>query len=171
MSVYTLTDFLSKDDCASYIQAIKARQIHTNFTDSGKFTNHKYKDQALADTFFAKLQTYTLQEELFRPNNLVMTGFYKPGDSFGLHTDTGLFYDQNAKEKSRWTLLIYLNTVEGEGATVFYDEEWKETHRIYPQEGTAILFDIDLWHKGDELLTQRKYWIGCEIIGPFSKTD
>lgn len=167
MSIYVLPNFLSKDDCTSYIQAIEAPQKHTPFTDSGAFTNHKYIDQVLADTFFTKLKTYTLPETFLRPNNLIMTGFYKPGDSFGLHTDTGLFYDQKAKEKSRWTLLIYLNTVEGEGATVFFDDEWKESKRVYPKEGTAVLFDIDLWHKGEELLTQRKYWIGCEIIGSF----
>ena len=171
MSIYTLAEFLSKEECDRYIQAIQAPQKRTNFTDSGKFTNHKYVDQALADIFFAKLQTYKLQEELLRPNNLVMTGFYKPGDQFGLHTDTGLYYNRATHEKSRWTLLIYLNTVEGEGATVFYDEEWKECKRIYPKEGTAILFDIDLWHKGDELLTQFKYWIGCEVIGPFTPKD
>lgn len=57
--------------------------------------------------------------------------------------------------------------MEGEGATIFYDDTWRESKRIYPREGTAILFDIDLWHKGEELKTQCKYWIGCEIIGPF----
>ncbi len=167
MSIYTLPNFLTTEECATYIEKITAPQKRTAFAESGLFANHKYTDQAQADTFFQRLQTYALPETLLRPNTLVMTGFYKPGDQFGLHTDTGLYYNAEAKEKSRWTLLIYLNTIDGEGATVFYDDTWKETQRVYPKEGTAVLFDIDLWHKGEELKTQNKYWIGCEIIGPF----
>jgi hypothetical protein len=167
MSVYILSNFLPHDESKVFIEQIKSRQKHTPFTDSGKFINDKYINQELAEKFFKKLQTYSISENLLKPNNLIMTGFYKPGDQFGIHTDTGLFYDSDKKEKSRWTLLIYLNTVEGEGATIFYDDTWKESKRIYPTEGTAILFDINLWHKGEELKTQDKYWIGCEVIGPF----
>jgi hypothetical protein len=169
MSIYTLPGFLSPEECSFYREVILKPQKLTAFTDSGHFTNNKYVDLALAERFFEKLKTFNVSdsEKFLRPNKLIMTGFYKPGDQFGLHTDTGLFYDQDAKQKSRWTLLIYLNTVEGEGATVFYDGVWKESMRIYPKEGTAVLFDIDLWHKGEELRTQKKFWIGCEIIGSF----
>lgn len=168
MSIYTLPRFLTVDACESYLCDIQSTQKQVCFTDSGKFTNHKYVDEALAERFFQRLLEYNLDEEFLKPNNLIMTGWYKPGDQFGLHTDTGLFYDRETKTKSRWTLLIYLNTVVDEGATVFYDNAWSETHRIYPVQGDAILFDIDVWHKGDELRTQSKYWIGCEIIGSFA---
>jgi hypothetical protein len=98
-----------------------------------------------------------------------MTGMYSPGDSFGLHTDTGLYYNSKEKEKTQWTLLIYLNTLEEEGATVFYDDNWNITQKIYPKCGKAILFDIDLWHLGEPLICQEKFWIGCEMIGKFKQ--
>jgi hypothetical protein len=96
-----------------------------------------------------------------------MTGNYCPGQEFNMHTDTGLFYDRKAQEKSRWTLLIYLNDDFEGGHTLFYDDAWKQTHDIEPVAGTALLFDIDLWHKGDVLQSGVKHWIGCEIIGVF----
>lgn len=167
MSIYTLEHFLSDSTCDVFLDEIMKRKKTISFTDSGNFKNHKYIDQDLAEKMFTQLQTYNLPETFLRPNNLIMTGYYKPGDQFGLHTDTGLYYNEAAKEKSRWTLLIYLNTVENEGSTIFYDDEWNETQRIYPVKGNAVLFDIDLWHKGEELHSQSKFWIGCEIIGKF----
>ena len=168
MSIYKLDKFLSDSSCDVFLREIQETKKRICFTDSGNFTNNKYVDQEMADTMFRRLLTYKLPEKFLRANKLIMTGLYKPGDQFGLHTDTGLYYNQETKEKSRWTLLIYLNTVEGEGATIFYDDQWCESERIYPVKGTAILFDIDLWHKGEELRTQSKFWIGCEIIGSFS---
>lgn len=167
MSIYKLEKFTSDSSCDIFMNKIKSREKTTCFTNSGNFTNDKYIDEELTEEMFTRLQTYNLPEIFLRPNNLIMTGYYKPGDQFGLHTDTGLYYNEATKEKSRWTLLIYLNTVENEGATIFYDDEWRETKRFYPVKGDAILFDIDLWHKGDELETQSKFWIGCEVIGPF----
>lgn len=38
---------------------------------------------------------------------------------------------------------------------------------IVPIKGYAVLFDISLWHKANEILECNKYWIGCEIIGGF----
>jgi hypothetical protein len=103
-----------------------------------------------------------------RPNNLIMAGLYAPHDSFGLHTDTGLYFNREENTRSRWTLLIYLNDVapaDG-GETVFYNTDtWAEAQRIRPEAGKALLFDIDLWHRGDALLQGEKCWIGCEIIG------
>ncbi len=166
-SIYKLKGFLSEEECASYISQIKEQKACIPFTDSGKFKNNKYKDISLATKFYERLQTFGLIENILRPNDWIMTGMYNPGDSFGLHTDTGLYYNESEREKTKWTLLIYLNTLEEEGGTIFYDDMWNVREIIYPKCGTAVLFDIDLWHKADELKTQQKFWIGCEIIGKF----
>ena len=36
---------------------------------------------------------------------------------------------------------------------------------ISPTGFSRFLFDIDLWHKANEVIKGTKYWIGCEIIG------
>ena len=96
-----------------------------------------------------------------------MTGKYLSNNNFGLHTDTGLFYNKNTKEKSQYTLLIYLNDDFEGGTTSFFTDNFQPTVTIHPKQGTALLFDIDLWHKGDKLISGEKYWIGCELIAKF----
>jgi len=104
-----------------------------------------------------------------RPNTVIMSGKYQVGDSFSLHTDTGLYYNRDTREKTRWTLLIYLNDDFDGGETVFYNDNWRrdEVTIVRPKKGNAILFDIDLWHKGTPVTRGVKYWIGCEIIDKF----
>ena len=125
----------------------------------------------MANSFFLKIASAFVKEkpfpEILRANNLIMTGKYKPNNKFGLHTDTGLFYDQFSKEKSKYTLLIYLNDDFEGGTTSFFTENFKPTVTIHPKIGRALLFDIDLWHKGDMLIKGEKYWIGCELISRF----
>lgn len=167
MDVQTFPHFLSVDECATFQQLIKTVNA-TNFTDSGAFTNKKWVDQALATLLYERLQEVDPSSRYLCANKLIMAGMYVPGNSFGLHTDTGLYYNRVNRTKSRWTLLIYLNDGFEGGETVFYDTEtMRETHRIVPEVGKALLFDIDLWHSGAPLLSGEKHWIGCEIIGTF----
>ena len=144
----------------------------TPFTNTGNFDNKKWHDPLLASQFHQRLKevlgiTDVLSPSLLRANSLVMTGRYKPGDSFNLHTDTGLYYNRETRTKSRWTLLIYLNDDFEGGTTEFFDDAWKPTRTVLPKAGTALLFDIDLWHRGVEVTKGEKCWIGCEIIGAF----
>ena len=164
MSILTFSNFLNETECQEYIELITTK-VSQNFTDSGNFTNKKWIDFDLAQSFFDKIPC---NEEYIKPNNLIMSGTYKPGDSFGLHTDTGLYYNPRESLKSRWTLLIYLNDDFSGGETVFYDDSWKVSKVITPEKGKALLFDIDLWHKGNEVISGTKHWIGCEIIGTFN---
>ena len=60
--------------------------------------------------------------------------------------------------------MIYLNDDFTGGKTVFYDDCFQKTVEIEPKKGKALLFDIDLWHKGEEIHNGEKFWIGCEII-------
>jgi hypothetical protein len=168
--IYTIPKFLSEEECLKYKELVfNAPEGATNFTDSGIFKNLKWIDSELSTEFYTKLQKYIEPSSLaLRANNLIMTGNYDPNEQFSLHTDTGLFYDRVGKEKSRWTLLIYLNDDYEGGHTLFYDDNWNQTQDIKPEKGKALLFDIDLWHRGDMLLSGTKQWIGCEIIGKFT---
>lgn len=168
MEIKTYPDFLTSEECDFFRAMINKKTDANNFTDSGRFDNKIWQDPTLATNFHKRLLVLDPVEEqrYLRANNVLMAGHYEVGDSFSLHTDTGLYYDMERKEKSRWTLLIYLNDDFEGGETVFYHTDiWAETHRIRPRKGMALLFDIDLWHSGQPLLRGQKYWIGCEIIG------
>jgi hypothetical protein len=167
--IYTIPNFLNDDECELYKQIVlNPPKESSYFTDSGIFKNRKFIDTQLTEVFYKKLMNYFKPSDLLlRPNNLIMTGFYEKGEQFNLHTDTGLYYNRNTEEKSRWTLLIYLNDDYLGGNTLFYDDSWKLTKTIKPEKGKALLFDIDLWHRGDIIQSGKKYWIACEIIGKF----
>ena len=167
--VYTFPGFLSPEECAAYRElALNPPAAATDFTSAGVFKNKKWVDEALADLFFKRIAGLVASTPLaLRANNLIMTGHYESGEQFNMHTDTGLFFDRAAREKSRWTLLIYLNDDFEGGHTLFFDDAWQQTHDITPEAGKALLFDIDLWHRGCEVFRGTKQWIGCEIIGAF----
>lgn len=167
--IYEIDNFLTKEECKQFIEVVKfPPQQSTCFTDTGVFKNRKWIDDKTANFFYTRLTNFvTPSNQAKRANNLVMTGYYTPGEQFNMHTDTGLYYNRKTKEKTRWTLLIYLNDNYEGGHTLFYDDEWKQTRDVQPKEGKALLFDIDLWHRGEEVLSHEKYWIGCEIIGNF----
>lgn len=161
--IKTQNNFLTDEECNSFIKGINNKTNKICFTDNGKFENDKYTNPELADYFYQKLKP-KLEFKTYRANNLIMTGKYTPNEEFGIHTDTGLYYNIDQKEKSRYTLLIYLNDDFEGGETIFYDDYFKEIKRIIPKKGMALIFDIDLWHKANKVKTGYKYWIGCEII-------
>ncbi len=161
--IWTFDNFFSKEECQKFIEQIDNKKNKICFTNSGKFENDKYVDLELANYFFNKI-CKLVNIEILKPNNLIMTGKYFPGESFNLHTDTGLYFDLQNNEKSRYTLLIYLNDNYQKGDTIFYTDEFKELAKVIPKQGSALLFDIDLWHRGNIVEAGNKYWIGCEII-------
>lgn len=169
--IYVFPEFLTQEECTLFREKLRAPLPDaTNFTDSGNFKNRKWVDQPLANSFYTRLldfQTEDRDRKFLGANTLIMSGEYGPGNSFGLHTDTGLYYNRKDKIKSAWTLLIYLNHDFEGGTTSFYTDTFEPTVTIQPKEGSALVFDIDLWHKGDEVLKGDKAWIGCEIIGSF----
>ena len=95
-----------------------------------------------------------------------MTGKYVPGNEFGLHTDTGLYFDLLVMEKSNYTLLIYLNDDFEGGMTTFnhYDLDVK------PVTGLTLIWPAE-WthaHQGQVITTGSKYiitgWLNMPLI-------
>lgn len=159
--------FLTDEECDNYISLIeeKTKDVCVPFTNNTTNFNHKYVDNELAQIFYDKLVNGPLDST--RANDLIMMSKYVEGEKFGLHTDTGLFYDSKSKTKSRYTMLIYLNDNFDGGSTVFYNNNFVITDTVVPKRGSCLIFDIDLWHEGQPISNGIKYWIGCEIIGSF----
>jgi Rps23 Pro-64 3,4-dihydroxylase Tpa1-like proline 4-hydroxylase len=175
--IYVFHDFIKDDECTKFVEFIE-NKINNNSNDIVNFTNtsgainDKYKDVELAEDFFDRVITHApknLKDKIIKPNDLIYWSKYKPGSKFGLHTDTGLYYNKNEGLKSRYTLLAYLNDNFDGGETVFYDNYFKETIRVKPKKGSCIIFDIKLFHQGLTVENGEKYWIGCEIVGDFNE--
>lgn len=165
-------NFLSNDECDSYIDLINNNKQIYPFTIAGHFSSNKFFDEPLSKHFFSKLKSKAVNDKIdddfVAPNSIIMTGKYNPGGNFGLHTDTGLFYDKSRQTKSKYTLLIYLNDNFQGGETTFFTNDFQEECTIIPKKGSCLIFDMIKWHKGNEVLNGVKYWIGCEIIGKMS---
>ena len=50
------------------------------------------------------------------------------------------------------------------GKTLFYDHDFKHTVTIEPKKNRTLIFDIDLFHKGEQVSKGEKYWIGTELV-------
>jgi hypothetical protein len=91
----------------------------------------------------------------------------KTDQSFVIHTDTGQYFDKKANLCSRYTVLLYLNDNFSGGHTNFYTNDFKKTVSIIPKKNKVLIFDISLFHSGENVFGGTKKWIGTELIGSF----
>jgi prolyl 4-hydroxylase len=94
----------------------------------------------------------------------IMYANISPGQRFGIHTDTGCEYDQRENKYSKFTVLTYLNSDFEGGQTQFYDDRFNKTHIIEPRTNRTLVFDIDLFHSGEPVVSGSKFWIGTELV-------
>jgi hypothetical protein len=89
-----------------------------------------------------------------------------PGQLFGLHTDTGSVFDDDAREYSKFTVLLFLDEsgrdFEG-GQTCFFPVNEREV-RVRPVRNRLLAFDIDLFHCGEQVRSGTKRWVGTEFV-------
>ncbi|AYV83792.1 MAG: hypothetical protein Hyperionvirus11_65 [Hyperionvirus sp.] len=166
--VITIDNFLTDSECTRYIDLIDSTRNAKKFTTASDFKNAVYIDQVTSDLLYHRLKQFISandQLNIITNNNLIAFGCYQPGQEFGIHTDTGLYYNNEKQLATTYTLLIYLNDNFNGGLTTFYDSALTEICSIIPKRGRALLFDIDLAHKGNKVQDNSKYWIGIEIIG------
>ncbi len=169
MFIETFDSVLSSDECNEFKHEIRNKSKTVVFTTVANFKNDKFTDAALAMRLFK-----TIPEAItngMRPHNVVMTGMYSPDDEFGLHVDTGLYYNPELEEKCNFTYIIYLNDDLTGGETAFYDDSLLLKRTINPKRGMGLLFDLSIWHKANKVFTGEKYWIGIEIISKFKKEE
>lgn len=166
MFIRTIKNALSPEDCEIFKKTINDTTETTDFSTTAMFKNDKFKDIKLAEKLFKTIPE-GLIDPACRPNDIIMTGMYKTGDAFGLHVDTGIYYNSSSREKCIYTYLIYLNDDFKGGETAFYTDSFEFKTATTPEKGMGLLFDLTIWHKGNEILSGEKYWISIEVIGKF----
>ena len=91
---------------------------------------------------------------------------YNEGQYFSRHLD-GIYYKSDSIQ-SKLTFMLYLNDAIDfiGGRTLFYKEKdsteiWASYH---PRKGDLIVFDHNIWHEGEQVITGNKYVLRSDIL-------
>jgi len=132
----------------------------------------EFKDKAFADDVWARVEPYIppvldgVRATGLFPNFRFYR--YDPGQRFKRHIDGAV--DMPNGDRSKLTLLIYLNEGYSGGATVFSNYEFSDgvatvhNKRITPQTGLVLVFRHELKHEGEELVDGRKYVLRTDVL-------
>ena len=168
--LFTIDGLFTEEECSTWLKAIQMTSFKEirPFTQSN-FNNGKVMDPETSQFIYNRIAPHLPSHFQTRVVPYIFFSHIQTGQHFGIHTDTGSEYDIQSNEKSAYTLLIYLNDDFKGGSTQFYTDDLKPTVEIQPKKGRVLMFNIDLFHKGNIVLKGDKYWIGTEWIGPISK--
>ncbi|KAF2681087.1 oxidoreductase domain-containing protein [Lentithecium fluviatile CBS 122367] len=100
---------------------------------------------------------------------------YVGGEYFKAHGD-GAYETPDGKERSYFTLHLYLNDAEGQlkgGATTFHSMfDQRRRIDVVPKSGRVLLFQHrDLLHSGDDVVNGVKYTMRTDIMYRIAKED
>jgi hypothetical protein len=164
------------DELWNRVERARADDDSRPFSFTSTFENGRIFDPGLAASIFSRcapLLPSTYEDAAgrsWRPVRACDHLFYaivSPGQKFGLHTDTGSVYDATKDEYSKFTVLIYLDEsgrdFEG-GHTVFIRDPPRDRVDIVPARDRLLMFDIDLFHYGEEVRSGTKRWVGTEFV-------
>ena len=175
--IFTIDDLYTDDEIEIFLQFVKnADESNRKFTNS-PFKNGKVIHEHFSTLMFERIrkhlpEVYTdrqsLQQgrqwEFVRVPKYVMYASICSGKMFGIHTDTGCEYNNRTREYSKFTVLTYLNDDYEGGHTSFYDDDFNLTTSITPRKNRTLVFDMDLFHKGNVVESGEKHWIGTELV-------
>lgn len=171
--IVTIDDIYTIQEINDHIHFIEHADVRERTFTEQSFKNGKIIHQELSDTIYARIQRFLpnvyvdRNRQTWQPIGASPYIFYSKlvqNNLFGIHTDTGSVYDNSSRTYSKFTLLTYLNDEFCGGNTQFYDDSFGETVTIVPSTNKTLIFDIDLFHKGEMITAGTKYWIGTEIV-------
>ena len=154
MEIIEIPDLFNNEVCDLYIDKINNHDRKISFSSTTMFESNKFYNKNISSFIFDKLKDKVKVNKL---NPLVLTAKYNPGEQSHLHLDPP--FDDEVK----YTLLIYLNDNFEGGETKFYDDDFKLIKIVSPKKGKGLLFDINLFHQGETVVSGNKYWIGCQL--------
>ena len=179
--ITTLAGFLSPTECDHQIESGEQTGFeYAKFGGPDKkqtsmpgFRNNfrvLFEDHDLAKEFWARCQQHVPRivedHETIGVSERFRYYRYDKGQFFGRHPD-GPQRRPNG-ERSRLTLIVYLNDDYAGGETIF------DQATIEPQKGMALIFIHGLMHEGAEVLAGRKYVLRTDIMcsaTPFELDD
>lgn len=169
--IFCIKDFMSIEEAKKWIyfseeQGYELAKVNMGFrrqvVNKGIRNNQRviYDNETLAKELWQRVKPFVIPEIqgqiAFGLNERFRFYKYRVGEEFRPHRD-GSFV-RNSKERSAYTLLIYLNdTIEG-GETAF------PKHVIQPKTGAAIIFKHEIRHAGLPIKKGIKYVLRTDIM-------
>lgn len=177
--VFELTGFLSEEDCDQWIDLVEAEGFEPASINTQRGTERREDvrnndrlirdDPATAQRLWAKLGPYVSQVFRGRPviglNERFRFYRYDAGQKFDWHQD-GSFERPNG-ERSLFTFLVYLNANFEGGGTSFSDYNSGSSFPdfcVKPKKGAALVFHHPIMHRGDPVVSGRKYVMRTDVM-------
>ena len=169
--IFTIDNLYTDNELDIWIKYIENSDNRNRPFTYSNFKNGKMIMPDLSSLMYNRIKPY-LPTTYVNVNNIsstflgtinhIMYAKIDSGQSFPIHTDTGCEYTKT--KESKFTVLTYLNDDFTGGYTQFYDDTFIKTALIKPLKGRTLIFDIDLFHAGNEVIFGSKYWIGTELV-------
>ena len=177
--LFEIDNFLSSEQCSSFIEKAELlgfeEALITTRKGALRAEDIRNNDRVIHDnTEIAEELWQALKPAMpprFRNRNVVGLNErmriyrYGPGQLFDWHHD-GYFERENG-ERSLFTFLIYLNDDFEGGCTTFSDFQTGRTFddiTVVPKQGRALVFFHPFMHRGDEVLSGKKYVARSDVM-------
>jgi hypothetical protein len=170
--IFQITNLYRENEIHEYIQQINDFSTNLNcFNTRDIHKKIKRKDPIHSELIFSRIkallpETYLdkkgIEWTLSGISDCIHYTHIKENQMIGLHSDTGSVFDPIKNRYSKFTLLTYLTDDFCGGETVYYVDE--EKIEIKPETNKTIIFDIELFHEGKNVLKGNKYWLKTDLI-------
>jgi prolyl 4-hydroxylase len=168
--IFTFSEFLDASECEGYIQLGESRGFGdapietssgpTMMKDVRNNSRVMVDDPELAQLVWERALPYVPRtlagHRALGVNERFRFYRYDPGQTFRWHRDG--YFERPNRERSRLTLMVYLNDGFDGGETRF------EHVAINPVRGTALFFVHYLLHEGAEVRRGRKYVLRTDVM-------
>ena len=168
--IFTVSDFFTAADCEAYIALAEGigftdAPITTAFgpvmrKDIRNNTRVILDDQGRADDLWARIRNIVPERlgpwEACGVNERFRFYRYDPGQQFDWHFDG--YFERDNGERSQLTFMVYLNDGFTGGSTTI------EQIDITPREGMALFFVHKIRHKGQPIISGRKYVLRTDVM-------
>lgn len=178
---FTVDGLFNADDCTRWIDRAEALGFGDAPINTGRgelrvpeIRNNEramIDDPEAAAALFGRLAPVLPPATQMYGKSLPITGLnerlrfyrYGPGQRFAIHRD-GHYTRPDGSERSRLSLMVYLNEDFDGGQTLFFTGGMSETDRAVPRVGRVLVFPHAMYHEGATVERGLKYVLRTDVM-------
>ncbi|PRP96315.1 prolyl hydroxylase family protein [Enhygromyxa salina] len=178
---FTVDGLFDADECARWIARAEALGFGDAPINTGRgelrVPEIRNNDRTMLDDPGAAAALFERLEPVLPPDTEMygkafpLTGLnerlrfyrYAPGQRFALHRD-GHYTRPDGSERSRLSLLVYLNEDFEGGQTLFFGAGTSELDRAVPRTGRVLVFPHGMYHEGGIVERGLKYVLRTDVM-------